>query len=159
MKAVFADTFYWAALTAIDDPAHAIALELSRSLAPDRVVTTDDVPAEYGNQDLVRSILDYYFGRSTSPSDPATVAVGREAIAREWGGNSPWMLLLDLVTHDRRWSKERFQSVPGQPGVGLRAGSPQLANAFFAPGGGWGLAKTSSRRGSKQAQQRRKSPR
>lgn len=46
MKAVFADTFYWAALTAIDDPAHAIALELSRSLAPDRVVTTDDVLAE-----------------------------------------------------------------------------------------------------------------
>lgn len=44
------------------------------------------------------------------------------------------MLLLDLVTHDRRWSKERFQSVLGQPGVGLRAGSPQLANAFFRAG-------------------------
>jgi predicted nucleic acid-binding protein len=47
LKAVFADTFYWAALTAIDDPAHARALELSRSLAPDRIVTTDDVLAEY----------------------------------------------------------------------------------------------------------------
>ena len=47
MKAVFADTFYWAALTVVDDPAHATALELSRSLAPDRVVTSDEVLAEY----------------------------------------------------------------------------------------------------------------
>ena len=47
MKAVFADTFYWAALTAIDDPAHASALDLSRSLAPDMIVTTDEVLTEY----------------------------------------------------------------------------------------------------------------
>ena len=47
MKAFFADTFYWAALTKIDDPAHEHALELSRSLAPDNVVTTDEVLAEY----------------------------------------------------------------------------------------------------------------
>ena len=47
MKAVFADTFYWAALTAIDDPAHARALDLSRSLAPDRIITTDEVLSEY----------------------------------------------------------------------------------------------------------------
>ena len=47
MKAVFADTFYWAALTNIDDPANARALDLSRSLAPDRIVTTDGVLAEY----------------------------------------------------------------------------------------------------------------
>jgi hypothetical protein len=42
LKAVFADTFYWAALTAIDDPAHARALALSRSLAADMIVTTDE---------------------------------------------------------------------------------------------------------------------
>ena len=47
MKAVFADTFYWAALTNITDPAHAQAMELSRSLAPDRIVTTDEVLGEY----------------------------------------------------------------------------------------------------------------
>jgi predicted nucleic acid-binding protein len=47
VKAVFADTFYWAALTRIDDPAHAQAMDLSRSLAPDRIVTTDEVLAEY----------------------------------------------------------------------------------------------------------------
>jgi predicted nucleic acid-binding protein len=47
VKAVFADTFYWAALTKIDDPAHAQAMDLSRSLAADRIVTTDEVLAEY----------------------------------------------------------------------------------------------------------------
>jgi len=47
VKAVFADTFYWAALTSIDDPAHGRAMELSSSLAPDRIVTTDEVLAEY----------------------------------------------------------------------------------------------------------------
>lgn len=47
MKVVFADTFYWAALTSIGDPAHAKAMDLSRSLAPDRIVTTDEVLSEY----------------------------------------------------------------------------------------------------------------
>ena len=47
MKAIFADTFYWAALTSIDDRAHDRAMELSRSLAPDRIVTTDEVLSEY----------------------------------------------------------------------------------------------------------------
>jgi len=47
VKAVFADTFYWAALTRIDDPAHAEAMDLSRLLTPDRIVTTDEVLGEY----------------------------------------------------------------------------------------------------------------
>jgi predicted nucleic acid-binding protein len=47
VKAVFADTFYWAALTSIDDPAHDRALDLTRSLSPDRIVTTDEVLSEY----------------------------------------------------------------------------------------------------------------
>jgi predicted nucleic acid-binding protein len=47
VKAVFADTFYWAALTKIDDPAHAKAMDLSQSLAPDMIVTTDEVLSEY----------------------------------------------------------------------------------------------------------------
>jgi predicted nucleic acid-binding protein len=44
---VFADTFYWAALTYVSDPAHAKAVDLSRSLAVDRIVTTDEVLGEY----------------------------------------------------------------------------------------------------------------
>jgi predicted nucleic acid-binding protein len=47
VNAVFADTFYWAALTNIDDPANSRALNISRSLAPDKIVTTDEVLAEY----------------------------------------------------------------------------------------------------------------
>ena len=47
MRAVFADTFYWAALTNTNDTAHERAMELSRSLAPDRIVTTDEVLCEY----------------------------------------------------------------------------------------------------------------
>jgi len=47
VKAIFADTFYWAALTSIDDSTHDRAMELSRSLAPDRIVTTDEVLSEY----------------------------------------------------------------------------------------------------------------
>ncbi len=47
MNAVFADTFYWAALTNIDDPANERALTISRSLAPHGIVATDEVLAEY----------------------------------------------------------------------------------------------------------------
>ena len=47
MKAVFADTFYWAALTNPDDAAHERAMVLSRSLAPDKIITTDEVFCEY----------------------------------------------------------------------------------------------------------------
>jgi len=47
VNAVFADTFYWAALANIDDPANERALTISRSIAPDRIVTTDEVLAEY----------------------------------------------------------------------------------------------------------------
>ncbi len=47
MKVVFADTFYWAALTAGDDPAHIRALEVSRSIAPTRIITAEEVLAEY----------------------------------------------------------------------------------------------------------------
>jgi uncharacterized protein len=47
VKAVFADTFYWAALTSTDDSSYEHAIELSRSLAPDKIVTTDEVLTEY----------------------------------------------------------------------------------------------------------------
>jgi predicted nucleic acid-binding protein len=47
VKAVFADTFYWAALTNEDDSAHQRALGLGRALTPERIVTTDEVLTEY----------------------------------------------------------------------------------------------------------------
>jgi predicted nucleic acid-binding protein len=47
LKAVFADTFYWAALTSTEDAAHERAVALSRSFAPDKIITTDEVLCEY----------------------------------------------------------------------------------------------------------------
>jgi uncharacterized protein len=47
MRAFFADTFYWAALTSTADAAHEQALAVSRSVRPDRIVTTDEVLTEY----------------------------------------------------------------------------------------------------------------
>jgi predicted nucleic acid-binding protein len=47
VKVIFADTFYWAALTSTEDTAHQRAIDLSRSLAPDKIVTTDEVLCEY----------------------------------------------------------------------------------------------------------------
>ena len=47
MKSVFADTLYWAALTSGDDTAHVRAIEFSRSVQLDRIVTTDEVLVEY----------------------------------------------------------------------------------------------------------------
>lgn len=47
MNVVFADTFYWAALTSTNDSAHTRALQLSRSLQPERIITTEEVLSEY----------------------------------------------------------------------------------------------------------------
>jgi predicted nucleic acid-binding protein len=47
VTAVIADTFYWASLTSTGDAAHERAIELSRTLRPDRIVTTDEVLCEY----------------------------------------------------------------------------------------------------------------
>jgi predicted nucleic acid-binding protein len=46
MKAVFADTFYWIALTNPRDSFHHKVLEFSRSLRPQAIVTTDEVLTE-----------------------------------------------------------------------------------------------------------------
>jgi uncharacterized protein len=47
VRAVFADTFYWVALISTEDTAHQRAMDLSRALAPDRIVTTDEMLLEY----------------------------------------------------------------------------------------------------------------
>jgi predicted nucleic acid-binding protein len=46
MKALFADTFYWIALTNPRDGFHHKVLEFSRSLRPQSIVTTDEVLTE-----------------------------------------------------------------------------------------------------------------
>lgn len=47
MNVVFADTFYWIALADSTDSSHRRALEVTSRLADVRVVTTDEVVAEY----------------------------------------------------------------------------------------------------------------
>jgi predicted nucleic acid-binding protein len=47
VRVVFADTFYWVALTSTEDATHKRAMKLSRSIVPDRIVTTDEVLGEY----------------------------------------------------------------------------------------------------------------
>jgi predicted nucleic acid-binding protein len=49
MKAVFADTFYWIALTNKLDALHEQALALPRSLGSPQIVTTEPVITEYLN--------------------------------------------------------------------------------------------------------------
>ena len=56
MNPVFADTFYWIALTSVRDAAHQSALEIGQSLAARRLVTTESVLTEY---------LNYYAGEAT----------------------------------------------------------------------------------------------
>jgi uncharacterized protein len=47
MTALFADTFYWIALADPNDSAHLKALALTAGLASSRIITTDEVLAEY----------------------------------------------------------------------------------------------------------------
>ncbi|MFN0100803.1 MAG: type II toxin-antitoxin system VapC family toxin [Bryobacteraceae bacterium] len=47
MNAVFADTFYWIALTDFADRAHHRALAITAERATSSIVTTDEVLAEY----------------------------------------------------------------------------------------------------------------
>ncbi|MEP6715492.1 MAG: nucleic acid-binding protein [Terriglobia bacterium] len=49
MKAVFADTFYWVALTDDDDELYQQAAHLEAALANTLVVTTDEVLSEFLN--------------------------------------------------------------------------------------------------------------
>ncbi len=49
MSAVFADTFYWIALTNVQDLAHERAKGFTRSTNPARICTTEEVLVEYLN--------------------------------------------------------------------------------------------------------------
>lgn len=47
MKAIFADTFYWVALTNADDMSHGDAVAFDKSLATVTILTTDEVLTEF----------------------------------------------------------------------------------------------------------------
>jgi predicted nucleic acid-binding protein len=49
MTAVFADTFYWIALTNVQDLAHEKAKSFTRSTTPAKICTTEEVLIEYLN--------------------------------------------------------------------------------------------------------------
>jgi len=49
MRAIFADTFYWVALTNRLDALHERALALPRSLGSPQIITTEQVITEYLN--------------------------------------------------------------------------------------------------------------
>jgi predicted nucleic acid-binding protein len=51
VSAVFADTFYWIALTNKRDSAHRAVMELTRNLAQRSVVTSDEVLTESRGRD------------------------------------------------------------------------------------------------------------
>jgi predicted nucleic acid-binding protein len=59
VRAVFADTFYWIALSNKRDSAHRAVMEFSASLAPRTVVTSDEVLTEFlaycASDELLRS--------------------------------------------------------------------------------------------------------
>jgi len=73
VKAVFADTFYWAALTSANDSAHDRAIQFSKSLQPDKIITTDEVLGEY---------LDYFSNARSSVRIRAVNAVSALLVNR-----------------------------------------------------------------------------
>ncbi len=68
MKAVFADTFYWVALTSGADEAHSSAQDLQGSLGDAQVVTTQEVLAE---------LLTFYASQGPSLRARAVATVDR----------------------------------------------------------------------------------
>jgi predicted nucleic acid-binding protein len=99
VKAVFADAFYWTALTSIDDSAHRQALALSRSLQPDKIITTEEVLDEY---------LAYFSGARRSVREHAGDMVAslldsRKIVNREG--------LTDVLTNDRHFEQEGFRAL------------------------------------------------
>jgi len=96
VKALFADTFYWAAVTNREDNAHLRAMELSRSLDPDRIITTDEVLCEY---------LAFFAG-------------ARPRVRAEAGKNFAELMqtmrregLTEVLTNDRHFEQEGFRAL------------------------------------------------
>jgi predicted nucleic acid-binding protein len=69
MTAVFADTFFWIALTNVQDQDHLRADSFARSAAPTTIITTEEVLTEY---------LNYFAGRGRKLRE--TVALNVQSI-------------------------------------------------------------------------------
>jgi len=132
MKAVFADTFYWVALTNIRDSAHEQARAMSRSFSSVVLVTTEAVIIEYLNyfaawgqdfRNLVSGNAKRMLSDATVRVLPLTSGAFREGLdfyaARPDKGYSLTDCisittmrredLTDVLTNDRHFDQEGFR--------------------------------------------------
>ncbi len=134
MNAVFADTFFWIALSNVQDQAHERAKSLARSTAPSTLLTTEEVLTEYLNYFAgwgpmlrekaalnVQSILDNPSVRvigQTSGSFQAGLALYRarpdkgysltDCISMETMRSEG---IIDVLTNDLHFEQEGFRAV------------------------------------------------
>jgi predicted nucleic acid-binding protein len=134
LTAVFADTFYWAALTTVGDPAYARAIEISRAPVPERIITTDEVLTEYltffaGAKESIRervgrNVVDLMHGSGVRivPQSRESFLAGLELYrARPDKGYSLVDCismqtmqregLTDVLTNDRHFEQEGFRAL------------------------------------------------
>lgn len=72
MSAVFADTFFWIALTSVHDQAHERAKTHVRSATPSMIVTTEEVLTEYLNYFAGWGLRSKRASEQFSGSDPTS---------------------------------------------------------------------------------------
>lgn len=134
MRPVFADTFYWAALTNQDDKFHLRALEFSRLLSPDRIITSDDVLVEYlaffaKSDERVRTQAGYLVSQLLDNSGVTVISQSRDLFfaglalyrARPDKGYSLTDCismeimrregLTDVLTNDKHFEQEGFRAL------------------------------------------------
>ena len=132
MERVFADTGYWIALLSPRDQLHASAVEFSRAVSQDRIVTSEMVLTEFLN-----SLSDYgpYLRQAAARSVeslqasgvvvvPQTPRLFADALDRYKGmSDKSWSLtdcasflimegehLTDALSHDRHFAQAGFQT-------------------------------------------------
>ncbi len=117
MNGVFADTFYWIALTNRRDSAHRAVMEQTRRLAPRSVVTGDEVLTEFlafcASDSLLRAVRVIPQSRSSfleglvlynSRPDKGyslTDCISMQTMRREG--------LMDVLTNDHHFEQEGFR--------------------------------------------------
>jgi uncharacterized protein len=114
VRAVFADTFYWAALTWTKDPAHQRALEFSRTFDAGLIITIDEVLSEYltffagadpilhAKAESFLSGLELYRARPDKGYS-LTDCISMQTMQREG--------LSDALTNDRHFEQEGFHAL------------------------------------------------
>ena len=131
MNPVFADTFYWIALTGIRDEAHRSALAISRALASRRIVNSESVLTEYLNYHAndaamrvvaARSVRDILSGQAVTviPQETRLFLLGLDLY--ESRADKGYSLtdcismcsmralgIADVLTNDRHFAQEGFR--------------------------------------------------